>query len=387
MRFLSGILLMCLIFFSCDKDKIDFVTFNKELSNINFSANLKNAFIESVPEQSFLIGGQGQNGEFLIVSTDDKGDVKAVHDIASEGALHSLKFDENENGTGKRILALGEVNDNSMLFEVDSAGNLTQKHFEVFVETFNQKLGGIEFVKAYDFLIDENRNYYITGQLKQFLDPTSRVFALKLSADYQVLWSRVYTFNSIGLNLSLDQSKNLLIGGYEASNVAIYSIETENGNLNWNKTIYNVELESRQMATDVFSEENGDLLLSGWMLTNGDSIDFFRFASNGVSVGVNPEIQGQENSFVSQGFAKTRDAGLLSVGIPYLLTNPIDNFLIYRESNTEKLQKLHSIPNLVACDGLFQTADFGYAFLLVLRNDVGTFNLRVLKTDEVGEIR
>ncbi|MBI2967293.1 MAG: SBBP repeat-containing protein [Bacteroidetes bacterium] len=387
----------------------DTSVFNQYDLNSTVTAN---TFVtQPSPLTTFIknFGGTGDDGASNIAATADGGYLLAGHAVsfgAGQTDVYLVKTDAAGNVQWSKTIGdvlwewahdIHQTSDGGYII-TGEAGN-TPPNDVFLIKT--DSLGNVQWSTVYGDSLDEKGHavrqtsdggYIIAGETYTYGSGQNDLFLIKTGSTGVVQWSKAYG------STNYDYAKDVIetpgggfvvagsTRGYGAGSYDVYLLKTDiNGNLLWTKTYGTSEDErghSLQKTLD------GGYAITGYSLdlSSGYSdVYFVKTDSNGVLQW--DRLYGDALDERGESFVQTGDSGYFIAGYTYSFGAGGSDVYMLRTNAQGAQQWSNAIGGPLDDAGyeIIQSPDGGFAVAgLTLNNSAGSYDMRLIKTDELG---
>lgn len=362
-------------------DRRELITFNREL-NPAFPdpAPLRNLFY-ATQDGGYLLGGNVVEGDMLVLSTDELGDLRSTFSISSAGVAQSVIPLQEE----QRWLVTGYDARNPLLVRLNVQGEAESIDSSLLIN-FEEQVGAVKNVRFHDIIQAPDSSLFICGSLRQSLGG-DWVLLSHLDPAGNLSWQQRYEYRAVAYDLVLyDENTILMAGLVNNGQVILYSVDT-NGKFNWREALPNA-YSSR--APNISITKEGKIAIAATRMVQGqeDIVCFIYDEANGNLLS-SKELGSPFLSEKGQFVTTTRDSALLVVGgveggseteryaaFKYVpSTQDVEWERYYRGSEKSETA-------VFSC--LQVNSDQGFIMAAIESSDNGESQFRLIKTDEEG---
>lgn len=358
-------------------DRREIFTFNKTLVSFENLGDHQYIPLYIDRENSYWVGGIDDRNQSLISVYDQTGDLDQQFIINSPGEVSAIC---PINDTDSTFLLTTTTGEETYLVVINRFGQTLQ--IDSLRPKINMVIGLVAEVTVIRMIPASDRGWLLTGTIKQSLGGP-RLLLVKLTPSLAVEWVRTYQSDLTGCGLLLTSDNQIAILSFNSARHLTLGLFDEAGVLQWSKSIPNAS-----------AATSPNLILKGdTLLTTASRVVFG--TSDVLVVGYN--LAGSRVFEKTYGLPAFQEAGSA------LAVMRGDGILIFSTDHSNqdyKIMRIEGYSGLITWGKTLsaesttfqgftciQTSDFGIAALAFESLTNGTKAYRLIKTDEVGEIR
>ncbi|KGE85816.1 MAG: hypothetical protein ACE362_02990 [Phaeodactylibacter xiamenensis] len=365
-------------------DRRELITFNRGLNSaFPDPTPLRNLFYATQNNKEYLLGGSAVEGDMMVLSTDELGDLQSTFSILSAGIAQSIIPLQEE----QFWLVAGYDARNPLLVWLNAQGEAERIDSSLFAD-FEEQVGAVKYVRFHDIVQAPDSSLFVCGSLRQSLGG-DWVLLSHLDPAGNLLWQQRYEYRAAAYDLMLyDENTILMAGLVNNGQVILYNVDS-NGKFKWREALPNAY---STRAPNISLTKEGEIAIAATRMVQGqeDIVCFIYDAASGDvldSREIGSPFLNEKGQFVTT----TRDSALIVVGGVDGGTDA-ERYAAFKyrapslSTEWERYYQGSEKANTAVFSCRQVSSDKGFIIAGIESSENGESQFRLIKTDEEGAV-